>query len=157
MRPTFPLRAAGAGGALAALGLLAACASLQAYERHTEGEVRGPVSTWTGGLHCADGFGDARATLTLGGERGRVDAVLAFEATDASGAAPPGRLHLVGDLAPDGSLVLRGTHWLDRPAGQDLFDLRATVDDAGRAVTGTVPQCGADSSLYLERVAGPES
>jgi hypothetical protein len=156
MRPTFPMRAAGTGAALAALGLLAACASLQSYERHTETEVREPASTWTGGLHCADGFGDARARLTLGGERGRVDAVLAYDVTDASGAGPWARLHLEGQLLPDGTLELRGTHWIDRPAGQDLFDVNAAVDDAGRAITGTVPQCGRDSSLYLEREAGTQ-
>jgi hypothetical protein len=150
------MRPAGVGAALAALGLLAACASLRTYERIAATEVRAPASTWSGGLHCADGFGDARATLTLGGERGHVDAVLAYEVTGGSGAGPPGRLHLEGDLRPDGSLELRGTRWIDRPAGQETFDLRGAVDNAGRAITGTIPQCGADSSLYLERVAGPE-
>jgi len=156
MPPTLPMRATLAGAALAALGLLAACAPLQSYERHAATEVRSPASTWTGGLHCADGFGDARATLTLGGVRGRVDAVLAYDVTDAATAGTQARLHLEGNLAPDGTLELRGTHWIDRPAGQDLFDIQGAVQGAGRAITGTVPQCGADSSVYLERVAGPE-
>ena len=146
------LRAAGMTAAFAALGVLAACATVRRAEIDVADALRGPVTTWTGGLHCTEGFGNARVNLTLGGGAGRVDAVLAYEVDEPFTRLPPGRLRMVGNLASDGTLELHGTRWIDWPDGQHLFGLTGTLDRKRGTLAGTVPECGAGSTLYLERV-----
>lgn len=159
MRAQRPLPAARLGAALAVLGLLAACAAPggEPLPPGREGEVlHGPLTTWSGGFHCALGFGDARGTLTMRGEPGDVEAILAYEVTEPFTQIPPGRLRMTGRVGADGSMALRGTRWIDWPEGQALFDLTGTLDAKRGTISGTVPQCGDGSTLYLERVAGPE-
>jgi len=159
MRPTDSSRVAGLGAAVAAAGIfaafLAACTPGTLMPR-ADDVLQGPLTTWTGGLHCALGFGDARGTLTLRGEVGTVEAIFAYEVTEPFTRIPPGRMRMRGSVGADGSLALRGTRWIDWPAGQNLFDLTGTLDAKRGAITGTVPQCGEGSTLYLERVATPE-
>jgi len=144
------------GTALAAFSLLAACAAARRPGPEVADVLRGPVTTWTGGFHCALGFGDARGTLTLGGELGRVQAVFAYEVTEPFTQLPPGRLRMAGSVGSDGSMELHGTRWIDWPAGQNLFGLTGTIDPKRGTINGTVPECGEGSTLYLERVAEPE-
>ncbi len=154
MRTTLPSRVAGLGAALAALGVLAACAEVQRTGVDVERALRGPVTTWTGGLHCTEGFGDARVDLTLAGDVGHVDAVLAYEVDEPLTRLPPGRMRMEGRVDGDGTLELHGTHWIDWPEGQRLFGLTGTLDPKRGTLSGTVPECGAGSTLYLERVTG---
>jgi hypothetical protein len=154
---TAPSRAARLGAALAALGLLASCAPGGRLPVRDEGDIlRGPLTTWTGGLHCALGFGDASGTLTLRGELGNVEAIFAYRVTEPFTQIPPGRLRMTGRVGSDGSLELRGTRWIDWPAGQGLFDLTGTLDARRGTISGTVPQCGEGSPFFLERLAEPQ-
>jgi hypothetical protein len=145
---------------LAGAGLLTACAGVSGVTggpRTLPGggaDATGLTGTWRGGFHCAEGYGDARLTLELtGNRRGRLEGELGFEVIDPEAPLPPGRLRVAGAYGAEGDLRLGGTEWISRPGGLAMPGLEGRVGADGDHLSGQVPACGPGSAFYLERLA----
>ena len=95
---------------------------------------------WTGKYTCLQG--NTGVTLTLNGSKdGLVEGIFLFYPTQSNLNAATGRFIVRGSYFSDGSLILGGGAWIERPDGYDAVSLRGKVDSALNTFSGVVPEC----------------
>lgn len=109
--------------ALALAGMLSAGPASAADASFMDG-------VWEGGYICGQGRTFLRLTLD-GDADGVVRGSFYFGSVSWEGGSnnsvPPGEFRVNGVLQDDGSLILRGVGWVDRPAGYDMINLQGAV------------------------------
>lgn len=106
----------------------------------TSANAEAITGKWMGSYTCLQG--DTGVTLTLNGSKdGLVEGIFLFYPTLSNSRAATGRFIVRGSYFSDGSLILGGGAWIERPDGYRAVSLRGKVDSALGTFSGVVPEC----------------
>ncbi|MEM9627000.1 MAG: caspase family protein [Pseudomonadota bacterium] len=114
------------------------------------------LGRWQGEYRCQwDTIGftlDITDELVAGAES--IGAVFSFYALPGTPSLPSGSFTMAGDYDPeDGTLILRGADWIDRPHGLQRHDLAGRAEIGGGIISGRIETPGC-SDFQLARANG---
>lgn len=123
------------------VSLFTACAAQPTFDPlAAPANAEAITGKWTGNYTCLQG--DTGVTLTLNGSKdGLVEGIFLFYPTLSNSSAATGRFIIRGSYFSDGSLILGGGAWIERPDGYQAVSLRGKVDSALNTFSGVVPEC----------------
>jgi uncharacterized protein with FMN-binding domain len=115
--------------------------------------------TWEGTYSCAQGLTNLKLVIQANSAN-EIDAVFMFSPHPQNPQVPSGRFRMAGNLEISNSkdipdlLDLKGTTWINRPAGYMLVDLRGDVSASKNQITGNVlavPGCSTFDLVKTEQ------
>jgi uncharacterized protein with FMN-binding domain len=139
MLSSFMIVGIGATGCIASAQANSARMTLQSVKPQVE-VLNG---TWEGTYSCAQGLTNLKLVIQANSAN-EIDAVFMFSPHPQNPQVPSGRFRMAGNLEISNSkdipdlLDLKGTTWINRPAGYMLVDLRGDVSASKSRITGNV-------------------
>lgn len=117
-------------------------------------EAAAVTGVWDGTYTCAQGLTRLRLTITWSSLDDGLGATFSFSPHPDNPTVPRGAFAMKGTFT-DGSLSLRGDHWIIRPESYQMVGLRAdVVGDRPSSLRGTVTDTQGCTTFSVSRVSG---
>jgi hypothetical protein len=100
--------------------------------------------TFQGTYHCGQGETGVQLTVSSGDGAAPVDALFEFYPTEQNPRVPTGSFKLVGDVQPNGLLVLEPAEWINRPTAWQMVGLTLRPVGADGVIRGEVTHSACD-------------
>lgn len=116
--------------------IISSCTKSSEEEMNTPIETYKIIGKWVGSYTCPQGL--TGLTLTINGNDKNIDATFSFYPLASNPNVPSGNFSMEGIYNGDGKLKLIATEWVNRPAGYQMVDVKATINKNAETLAGKI-------------------